>query len=125
MDLDLSGQQVQAVTSDYAVTLVLSGGATVRIETKLTVSRPGEGDSVIDPQGLVDGFDLQATLVGCTIARGAADNALGSLVLLFEEGTRLDVAPDDDYEAWSIGWPDGSLLVSLPGGGVSEWGPRT
>jgi len=37
---------------------------------------------------------------------------------------RMVVAPHQDFEAWQINADDGTLVVCMPGGGLSTWFPR-
>ena len=39
----------------------------------------------------------------------------------FSDGTRLDVEPDDAYEAWNVSGPDGALIVCTRGGSLVTW----
>jgi hypothetical protein len=43
----------------------------------------------------------------------------GQLALEFANGDRLEVCPNDKYEAWELGCSDGFRLICNPGGGVS------
>ena len=43
----------------------------------------------------------------------------------FDDGHLLKVAPDPQYEAWTASGPDGMLVVSVPGGDLAVWSPRS
>lgn len=123
MDIDIAAQRIDQITSEYAVTLHLSGGTAVRIETSLDLTEAGQASTPIDPQTLQTDQDLLRVLLGHTVEHAVADDG-GSLTITFDNGATLAVAPDPDFEAWSITGPDGSIVLSLPGGGLSQWGAR-
>ncbi len=125
MEIDLADRIVEQITSEYAITLGLTSGVEVRIETSLEISEPSREILRIDPQDLRTDRDLQRALVGRTVAHATADPASGSLEVAFDDGTALRVSPHADFEAWTVTWPDGAAVVSLPGGGLSEWGAQT
>ncbi|UIJ33958.1 DUF6188 family protein [Allobranchiibius sp. GilTou73] len=122
MDLDLVSCRVEQVDSENAITLRLSEGSEVRIETKLKLTRPDREVAVLDARDLDSEQGLLDVLLGRAVDQATADEVTGSLAVIFANGVRLDVAADPDYEAWSLVGRDGSLVVSLPGGGLSRWG---
>lgn len=124
MEIDIVDRIVEEVNSEYSITLGLTGGAEVRIETPFELSEPGHVLLVIDPQNLKSDRDLQRALFGRAVARATVDVDSGSLAVAFDSGTVLLVPPDADFEAWTATWPDGVTLVSLPGGGLSQWGAQ-
>lgn len=71
----------------------------------------------IDPEAGPDPAYLR--LVAKTVARALASDD-GSLEVEFTDGDRLAVAPDV-YEPWQLDGDDGSLVVSVAGGGLSAW----
>lgn len=121
MDLDLVSCGVEQFDSEYAITLRLSDGSEVRIETKFELRCPSQEVAVFDPQNLDSGQGLLGALLGRAVDRATADEVTGFLAVVFADGVGLDVAADPDYEAWSFVGRDGSRLVSLPGGGLSRW----
>ncbi|MGL4297726.1 MAG: DUF6188 family protein [Candidatus Neomicrothrix subdominans] len=124
MDLDIADRIVEEVTSEYAITLGLAGGAQLRIETQCELNEPGRALLVIDPQNLDTDQGLQRTLVGRAVEEATAEVETGSLAVAFEGGTTLRVLPSSDFEAWAVTWPDGVTVVCLPGGGLSRWGAQ-
>lgn len=48
-----------------------------------------------------------------------ADN--GELTISMVNGVSLVCSPDDKVEAWEFRWNNGKTIVSLPGGGYSEF----
>jgi hypothetical protein len=124
MDLKFAGQRVTAQDPGYSVALVFGAGASgeghssecyeVRIETPFSLHLPG-GDLEVTP-GETDLPDLIGRVV--TVARADDD---GGLRIDFQEGSRLLVAADPDYEAWTVAGPDGFTVVSEPGGGLAVW----
>lgn len=73
------------------------------------------GDSSADPALLL--------LVDKTVERASA-SADGGLAVDFTDGYRL-VVPPDDYEAWQLDGDDGTLYVSVAGGGLAIWDAST
>ncbi|GAB3769463.1 hypothetical protein GCM10027600_24350 [Nocardioides ginsengisegetis] len=124
VDIDIVGRVVASVGSEHAITLSLSGGAEVRIETVSEFTEPDRPQLVIDPQHLETDQELQRVLPGRIVEQVAVDADAGSLVVTLEGGVDLRVLPDIDFEAWSLTLDDGSSYVCLPGGGLGRWGPR-
>ena len=63
---------------------------------------------------------LQA-MIGQAVTEADSSEAVGSLVLHFDDGTLLTIEPDQEYEAWTAAGPSGEKLVCLPGGGLAIW----
>ncbi|MER6971122.1 DUF6188 family protein [Nocardioides sp. NPDC000445] len=123
MDIDIAARSIEHIASEHAVTLGLSGGTSVRIETSLVLTEAGQASMPIDPQNLETDQDLLRVLLGHTVEHAVADDG-GSLTITFDNGATLTVAPDPDFEAWSITCPNGAIVLSLDGGGLSRWGAR-
>lgn len=124
MEIDIRARQVDEVRTEQGVTLALSGGAAVRIECPFDLTESAGTLRTIDPENL--GPDLQFGLAirGRVIEAATADEESGSLSISFLGGLAVTVPSDPDFEAWSIIWEDGSMVVALPGGGLSSWGAR-
>jgi hypothetical protein len=43
------------------------------------------------------------------------------LAVAFDDGARIIVQPDPDYEAWNVTGRHGMRIVCLPGGGLATW----
>ena len=119
MDLKLAGHRVTAQDAGYTVALVFGAGGSggpyeVRIETPFSLRQPG-GDLEVTPGET----DLPG-LIGRVVTVAQADDE-GGLRIDFEDGSRLLVAADPDYEAWTVAGPDGFKVVSEPGGGLAVW----
>ena len=121
--LPLTGREVDQVCVDYAVTLVIDGTDTVRLDSPFTVSFP-DRTLLIDPQRL-DSVAPVLELFRAVILRAWAGKD-GSLVLMFDDDRSLRIEPDPDGEAWEIG---GGLppvspsyrIVALPTGSGIEF----
>ena len=124
MEIDIRERRVDEVRTEQGVTLVLSGGAAVRIESPFDLAESAVALTTLDPVNL--GADLQFGLLlrGRVVEAASADEETGSLSISFLGGLALSVPPDPDFEAWSTSWEDGSMVVALPGGGLSSWGAR-
>ena len=114
MDLKFAGQRLTAQDAGYTVSLVFGDGYEVRIETPFLLRQPG-GDLEVTP-GETDLPDLTGRVV--TVAQADDD---GGLRIDFQDGSRLLVAADPDYEAWTAAGLDGFKAVSEPGGGLAVW----
>ncbi len=120
MDLNLRGQSVTRVCFDAALTLLTSAGYEVRVETDASVQAPG-GDLVpFDPES-----PGATTVRLVSLVRDAVTSAevgcAGDLLISFESGTELTVAPNSDYEAWGLVGPNGSRVACMPGGEIARW----
>lgn len=122
--MDIGARLVEQVSTEYAITLGLSGGLAVRIETSFVLSEPGHAPLTIDPQNLDTDRELQRALLGRTVNQAIAEVDAGSLEITFDGGISVLVPSDADFEAWAVTWPDGYTVVSLPGGGLSQWGAQ-
>jgi hypothetical protein len=115
MDLKFAGQRVTAQDAGYTVALVFGDGRfEVRIETPFSLRQPG-GDLEVTP-----GETELPDLIGRLVTVAQADDE-GGLRIDFQDGSRLLVAADPDYEAWTVAGPDGLKVVSEPGGGLAVW----
>src|SRR5215208_2486541 len=126
--MDLSGWAVTRCAIDYAFTLDVSKGrevVSVSIGGRFVLSA-GEKEQVLDPErGEPVSLGPALRILHLTV-----DSALaykdGTLELRFSDGTRITAPPEPEHEAWeAAGGEGGLLIVSLPGGGVSVWKPRT
>lgn len=128
MNLDLSGQMVVLHLRQGTVVLTMTGGYVVVLEAPFTVTTP-EASKRCDPGMIVESADAEGDLVGRIIDACTVDDA-GSLSVTFTGGVRLQVDPDDGFEAWTISGPEGMLVVCTPGGKLAVWsgagaGPTT
>jgi hypothetical protein len=121
MNVDLSGEVLTGQDIGFTVVLRTSGGYTITIESRLTVESPtGTVQASPGPDTEADLSVHLGPLADHRITTADADTA-GGLDIEFDGGTRLHVDPDENYEAWTINGPDGQLIVSGPGGGLTEW----
>lgn len=126
-----SGWTVQAPNADVAtvalghglrIVLYVDGGDAldVLIETTLRLDSEDLASRTIDPQQpTADLGRLAVALLHKRVANCEASSE-GDLLLQFQEGTRIRVAPNAQFEAWSLNAPL-FKLVSLPGGEVARW----
>lgn len=124
MEIDIRHCRVDEIDTEHAVTLVLSGGALVRIESRFDLALPTASPTTIDPENLSADLGLRQVLGGRLVEQATAAEETGLLVITFLGGLVLTVPPDPDFEAWSMSWSNGSMVVALPGGGLSSWGAR-
>ena len=121
MRLAVTGGILTTAEADYATILKFSNGWEIRIESPFGL-RPPVGEVLVDldPENPKSVLPLQA-LIGHTIAEAESSEAVGRLVLHFDDGTVLTIEPDQEYEAWTAAGPSGEKLVCLPGGGLAIW----
>lgn len=123
MELGFAGEKVTGQESGYTVALEFGGGYEVRIETPFVLRQPA-GDLDVTP-----GETSLPDLAGRAVTVARADEQ-GGLRIDFADGSRLLVAADEDYEAWTVAGPNGLKVVSEPGGELAVWsgagpeGPR-
>jgi hypothetical protein len=121
MSVDLSGEELTRQEVDHTVRLRTSGGNIITIEGYLKVESTA-GTYQASP-GPDTANELVARLEPLLHRRiSSADiETTGGLAVTFDDGTRLHVDADDRYEAWTIAGPDGQMVVSGPGGKLTEW----
>jgi hypothetical protein len=91
---------------------------TLQIEGPLRISS-ADGEQSIDPTAAANPAYLR--FVVKRVARAVASKD-GGLDVAFTDGERL-IIPPDDYEPWQLSGDDGSLIVSVAGGGLAVWPP--
>ncbi len=97
--LPLVGREVDQLCFDYAVTLVVEGTDTIRLESAFTVQL-ASGTHLIDPARLETAAVL-LELHRAVVTRAEAGKD-GSLVLEFDDGRWLRAEPEPDGEAWEV-----------------------
>jgi Family of unknown function (DUF6188) len=125
--IPLAGEQITRVCVDYAsVGLLASNGIYVDIEVPFNYSRPSGIERTLDPDG--DAVNLAPVLrlrrLGVTECLAFKD---GRLDVKFDDGTRLQVPMDLEFEAWGVsgqGGAAGLRIVSMPGGELAIWRDR-
>lgn len=100
----------------------ISYQATIRIESSFVWA---DGPEVVEVTvDNVPSLGRALTILGRTLTEAIASEGDGGLSLVFADGSRLHVAPDDPrFEAWEYQDSDGHQIVSLPGGGLGKWRP--
>jgi len=125
IDLRLNGKTVSRCCIDTAFSLeVLEKNArtVIRIGGQMNIEEKGVQ---LHLSGENPTQAAQASmLMGKTIGR-AIGRKDGSLEVGFTDGSKLVVHVDPGYEAWEVSASDGFFVVSLPGGGLSSWKPRS
>ena len=117
----LDGRDVSQILIDYRYSLRFGGGAEVVIEAPFTLRSPN-GERVIDP---VEISQLAPALtVLHQIVRSATATRDGRLVLVFVDGQEIEVGPIDSGENWQVLFPNGRMLVGLPGGDIAAFPAR-
>ncbi|MBK8468533.1 MAG: DUF6188 family protein [Candidatus Phosphoribacter sp.] len=118
--LPLVGREIDQICVDYAVTLVIEGTDTVRLESPFTVFIDGR-TYVVDPER-IHTVAVVLELHRAVVTRAEAGKD-GTLHLAFDEDRWLHADPIEDGEAWEIGGglPPVTpcyLIAAEPGGGL-------
>ncbi|GAA0995559.1 hypothetical protein GCM10009576_078320 [Streptomyces rhizosphaericus] len=120
VDLNLRGQSVTRVCFDAAFTLLTSEDYEVRVEADASIQAPGGDLVVFDPESPGAIAAQLVSLVHDTVT-SAEVGSVGGLLISFESGAELVVAPDSDYEAWELVGPNRRRVVCMPGGEIARW----
>jgi hypothetical protein len=123
--LGLAGWEATAIVLDSGVQILfgLKHEYTLRIERTFTVQvGPSDPTEVAfapyEPDAPAPhGIDALARIVH-TVVQQAEAHQDGSLRVAFARDLLLHVPPGEGYEAWMLTGPSGTLLVSLPSGGL-------
>lgn len=120
--LGVNGQRVSRVSFDYAISLLIVGGAEFTFETQFEIR--GVQDPLVvqvEPEAAADQAQALLRLLlhqDIHVARFSSDG-----VLQLQVGSvLLRTSPHAHYEAWNFAGPAGQKVVCLPGGGVATWG---
>jgi hypothetical protein len=119
--LPLSGRQVDRCTLDYRFGLNFYGGddeAAIIVEGAFRLL---DNEDVLEmdatqPAELGPAFALVRRVV-----RTARATETGRLEVLFEDGSRLIVEPNEQFEAWEMYGPGGIRAICMPGGDIAIW----
>ncbi|HWD05923.1 MAG TPA: DUF6188 family protein [Amycolatopsis sp.] len=104
----------------YSAVLHFSDAYMVRIESSFRFTLPGKQYNIspdVDPQ---ESLQPMSTLLHQAVTKSAINDS-GALIIAFDSGAMIHVESDDEYEAWTVGGPDGFLVVSMPGGELATW----
>jgi len=121
LTLPLRGKTVSRciVDSSFGIDFIEGGKrSTIRIESAFRLRALGADRSLSIDR--VEDMGKALVLIGKTVTKALARRD-GGLGVTFEDGTILSVPPDPSTEAWEFAGPDRSVVVSLPGGGLSTW----
>lgn len=126
-NLPVAGQQVTRCCVDYAaVELLLANGIRIYIESTFTYVSPDGIEYVLDPEAEAQRLAPIIQLRRLNATGGAAFKD-GHLEVYFEDGSRIHVPADQEFEAWNISGPgglDGLKVMSTPGGELAIWQDR-
>ncbi|PKV82631.1 hypothetical protein BX283_0071 [Streptomyces sp. TLI_146] len=107
------------VRVDHQLGLQLGEDAEINVQTGAAMDQGGGGQTsplVPERQEVADALGLFGRAV--TEATAFKD---GRLLVEFDQGARLTVAPDADFEAWNITGPGALRVVCMPGGELAIW----
>ena len=116
-------RDVVQVQFDHAVTLVIEGSLAIRVECPFVYF-----DGIAERPAIPGDAESVAALVGLHGTQVRKASIAADVLLVEMSGGRwLRVAPDDDFEAYSVTWDgpgDRLLIVCIPGGGLADWSQR-
>jgi hypothetical protein len=117
----LIGRDVSAITVNYQFSLTLTSDddAVLCLEGAFTYRDSGGDVHDLDPSAYPVSLGVALGLFPHTVVQATVEQA--TLCLVFNDGSRVVVPPQDDYETWQISGPGTSLIVSLPGGELAVW----
>ncbi|WP_203962585.1 DUF6188 family protein [Actinocatenispora thailandica] len=120
--LPFRGFAVTKVEADWAFGLTFDDQGAVRISSTMTLGWAATAARSETARLKPECQDVAAglALFNATVLSAVASKS-GGLRIVFDDGHRLAVAPDSDYEAWTATGPSGMLIVSRPGGDLAVW----
>lgn len=121
LNLQIGEETVDQIIIDYQVTLKLSGGAHVTLESAFSINQPDGTTITIIPGDTKDPLGRVLELHNRSVSQGIVSN--GTLRVEFTDGVLLECPPDQQFEAWSLFSPVGGIerIISTPGGELSIW----
>ena len=123
--LPFRGLTVTQVQVDFSFGLSFDDQGAVQISNAATLGWVNVGLRPETLQLHPERQDVAAGLVlfNTTVLSAVAFKS-GTLRIVFDDGHLLQVAADDDSEAWTATGPNRMLIVSLPGGDLAVWAPQ-
>ncbi|MFL0177363.1 DUF6188 family protein [Mycobacterium sp. SMC-13] len=118
--VDMSGQVLTDLRFDYSVVLSFTGGYVVLVASPFMLNTPGAAHDFTPDLDPPEGLAPMNNLLGQRIF-ATEIGANGSLSMTFDDGSRLCVPPDANYEAWNLSGPGGLFVVCMPGGALETW----
>lgn len=109
---------------DYAFSIHTEGGIVLRVENEFIYKSASGLSQRLNPAGDPSQLGPALSIARSSVTAGFADDR-GNLHVDFADGSTVEVSPDEQYEAWTLNGPEGLLLVSCPGGGLTTWGLDT
>ncbi|MGO4144565.1 DUF6188 family protein [Paenarthrobacter sp. YAF11_1] len=106
---------------DYAFSIHTQAGIVLRIENEFIYTTASGLSHRLDAAGDPSLLGPALSIARSSVTAGCADDR-GNLHVDFADGSTVEVSPDEQYEAWTLNGPEGLLLVSCPGGGLTTWG---
>lgn len=118
--VSIRGELVIQLRFDYAFSVV-TDGSEMRIETTFRLIGPDMKVHTIEPAAPSQAEALLKLHQTTVDADCFSD---GTLHLRFSNGFAVSIPANDRYEAWTLTRRNGEMTVSLPGGSLTQFGPR-
>lgn len=122
--LPVDGAVVSSCCFDHALTLYLDNDVVFRIEQPFVYTTDAGATHHLFPEGEPSALSPVLSVCRRALRRGRASES-GELALEFLDGSLLVVPVSPEGEPWEMSGPDGSRVVSLPGGGLATWNPTS
>ncbi|WP_405135994.1 DUF6188 family protein [Nocardia sp. NBC_01388] len=121
MDLPITGERLTVLSPGPSVLVLGAGSYEIHIEGELVLHRTAAA-TLHHIAGEAPAGALAATLDSVIVS--AAVDSGGTLRMLLDSGTQLEVEPDRYYEAWHVTDPGIYLVVCMPGGELAVWSEK-
>ena len=107
---------------DNRVSLVLESDAEIVIDEPFELHSNGRAQ-IVPPTGIAGDVGGALSLLDQRVVSVQPDPT-GVLTIDFEGGDRVVVPVNQSYENWQLLYSDGTMLIGLPGGGITKYPPR-
>ncbi len=123
---EMVSRALLGVTRSYAVSLSFTAGGFLQVETGFSLTLHDGRTLIMSVKDLsveTESVPVELhDLIGAVTKRILVNEEHGSLLVEFEDGSRLDVPAHPDFEAWTLAWRGGKMMISMPGAGIGIWG---
>jgi hypothetical protein len=128
LSVPIGSGRVEQCRLDNAFSLAIEASGEwwlLRIEVPFVVASPEGTSERFGSDGRPSAWGPAADVLLHNTVADASVTAAGVLRLAFADGTRLDIEPTQQWEAWQLEGPAERLIVCGPGGQLSRWPARS
>jgi hypothetical protein len=119
-EVPIAGWDVSLTTKDYSVSYVfthIDSAVELSIESEYILTDINGNVRIL---GTIPDTSLKKVDPGLVVERMTVFD-MGNIEVNLSDGSVLQVASNENYEAWQIVESNGMKIVSLPGGKLSIW----